>query len=62
MDIYRTISEIEATSSHAEYHSANVTDAEAISSAVGGRSVTGIVHGGLEEPNWLQISPGAHST
>ena len=50
MDIYRTISEIEATGNHAEYHSANVTDAEAISSAVGGRSVTGIVHGaGLEE-------------
>ena len=50
MDIYRTISEIEATGNYAEYHSANVTDAEAISSAVGDRSVTGIVHGaGLEE-------------
>ncbi len=50
MDIYRTISEIEASGNNAEYHSANVTDASAISAAVEGRSVTGIVHGaGLEE-------------
>ena len=50
MDIYRTISEIEASGNFAEYHSANVTDAEAISAAVGGRTVTGVVHGaGLEE-------------
>ena len=50
MDIYRTISEIESTGNNAEYHSANVTDAEAISAAADGRSVTGIVHGaGLEE-------------
>ena len=50
MDIYRTISEIEATGNNAEYHSANVTDAKAISNAVGSRNVTGIVHGaGLEE-------------
>ena len=50
MDIYRTISEIESTGNNAEYHSANVTDAEAISAAADGRNVTGIVHGaGLEE-------------
>ena len=50
MDIYRTISEIESTGNKAEYHSANVTDSEAISSAVGDKVVTGIVHGaGLEE-------------
>ena len=50
MDIYRTISEIEASGNNAEYHSANVTDASAISAAVAGRTVTGIVHGaGLEE-------------
>ena len=50
MDIYRTISEIEASGNNAEYHSANVTDASAISAAAAGRTVTGIVHGaGLEE-------------
>ena len=50
MDIYRTINEIEATGNNAEYHSANVRDTEAISAAVNGRSITGIVHGaGLEE-------------
>jgi hypothetical protein len=50
MDIYRTIKEIENGGNHAEYHSANVTDSASISAAVGGRSVTGIVHGaGLEE-------------
>ena len=50
MDIYRTINEIESSGNKAEYHSANVTDAEAIGQAVGGRAVTGIVHGaGLEE-------------
>ena len=50
MDIYRTISEIEASGNNAEYHSANVTDVKAIGSAVGSRNVTGIVHGaGLEE-------------
>jgi acyl transferase domain-containing protein/acyl carrier protein len=50
MDIYRTINEIESSGNHAEYHSANVTDSSSISAAVGGRSVTGIVHGaGLEE-------------
>lgn len=50
MDIYRTISEIESTGNNAEYHSANVTDTEAINAAAGGRTVTGIVHGaGLEE-------------
>ena len=50
MDIYRTLKEIENGGNHAEYHSANVTDSASISAAVGGRSVTGIVHGaGLEE-------------
>jgi len=50
MDIYRTISDIEASGNNAEYHSADVTDSEAIKSAVNGRDVTGIVHGaGLEE-------------
>ena len=50
MDIYRTISEIEECGNHAEYHSANVTDSSTIRTAVGGRNVTGIVHGaGLEE-------------
>jgi len=50
MDIYRTISEIESSGNHAEYHSANVTDSSSISAAVNGRVVTGIVHGaGLEE-------------
>ena len=50
MDIYRTISEIESTGNNAEYHSANVTDSGAISTSVGDRIVTGIVHGaGLEE-------------
>jgi acyl transferase domain-containing protein/acyl carrier protein len=50
MDIYRTISAIEASGNNAEYHSADVTDSEGIIAAVGGRDVTGIVHGaGLEE-------------
>jgi len=50
MDIYRTIKDIEISGNHAEYHSANVTDTEAIGHAVNGRSITGIVHGaGLEE-------------
>ena len=50
MDIYRTINQIESSGNHAEYHSADVTDSDAIIAAVGGRSVTGIVHGaGLEE-------------
>ena len=50
MDIYRTISEIESTGNKAEYHSADVTDAESIAKAVDGREITGIVHGaGLEE-------------
>ena len=50
MDIYRTISVIKSSGNHAEYHSADVTDSDAIIAAVGGRSVTGIVHGaGLEE-------------
>ena len=50
MDIYQTISDIEASGNNAEYHSADVTDSEAIKSAVNGRDVTGIVHGaGLEE-------------
>ena len=50
MDIYRTISEIESSGNNAEYHSANVTDSNSIGAAVGGRKVTGIVHGaGLEE-------------
>jgi len=50
MDIYRTISEIEKSGNHAEYHSANVTDAGSISAATSGRTITGIVHGaGLEE-------------
>ena len=50
MDIYHTISAIEASGNNAEYHSADVTDSEGIIAAVGGRDVTGIVHGaGLEE-------------
>jgi len=50
MDIYRTISEIESNGNNAEYHSANVTDSDSIGAAVGGRKITGIVHGaGLEE-------------
>ena len=50
MDIYRTISEIESTGNKAEYHSADVTDAESIAKAVDDREITGIVHGaGLEE-------------
>ena len=50
MDIYRTINLIESGGNNAEYHSADVTDSDAIIAAVGGRSVTGIVHGaGLEE-------------
>ena len=50
MDIYRTINQIESSGNHAEYHSADVTDSDAIIAAVDGRSVTGIVHGaGLEE-------------
>jgi len=50
MDIYHTISEIEASGNYAEYHSANVTDAKSIATAVANRKVTGIVHGaGLEE-------------
>ena len=50
MDIYRTISEIEASGNKAEYHSADVTDSQSILGAVNGRDITGIVHGaGLEE-------------
>ena len=50
MDIYRTISEIEASGNNAEYHSADVTNSESIIGAVNGRNITGIVHGaGLEE-------------
>ena len=50
MDIYRTISEIESTGNKAEYHSADVTDAESIAKAVDDREITGVVHGaGLEE-------------
>ena len=50
MDIYHTISQIQSTGNTAEYHSADVTDQESIIEAVGGRTVTGIVHGaGLEE-------------
>ena len=49
-DIYQTIHEIESTGNNAEYHPANVTDSAAISAAVNGRTVTGIIHGaGLEE-------------
>ena len=50
MDIYRTINDIQSAGNIAEYHSADVTDAESIKAAVEGRKVTGIVHGaGLEE-------------
>ena len=50
MDIYHTISQIQSTGNTAEYCSADVTDQESIIEAVGGRTVTGIVHGaGLEE-------------
>ena len=50
MDIYHTISQIQSTGNTAEYHSADVRDQESIIEAVGGRTVTGIVHGaGLEE-------------
>ena len=49
-DIYQTISIIEETGNHAEYHSVDVTDEEGIISIVDGRKITGIVHGaGLEE-------------
>ena len=62
MDIYRTIIEIEASGNFAEYHSANVTDAEAIGAAVGGRTVTGVVHGAdWKNPNLLEIRHGARS-
>ena len=52
MDVYSTLSKIEATGNRAFYHSIDVTDADALSSLGASLSnpITGIVHGaGLED-------------
>ena len=52
MDVYKTLSQIEATGNRAFYHSIDVTDAEALSSLGASLSnpITGVVHGaGLED-------------
>ena len=51
-DVYKTLSQIEATGNRAFYHSIDVTDAEALSSLGASLSnpITGVVHGaGLED-------------
>ena len=51
-DVYKTLSQIEATGNRAFYHSIDVTDAEALSSLGASLSnpITGVIHGaGLED-------------